>query len=99
MRLVDAPWEEYFEAVSREVEARGLSLPTQEGTFGICWEEWAAHLGGPTADFREAERLLRQVEQSTRWKRAAAQSMKSEPLRFGRVTMPCSVLRSTTSVG
>ena len=62
VRLVDARYEEYFEAVSQEVEARGLALPTQEGTFGICWEEWAAHLAGPTADFREAERLLRQVE-------------------------------------
>ncbi len=62
VQLVDARYEEYFEAVMREIEARGLTISTQEGTFGICWEEWAAHLAGPTADFREAERLLRQAE-------------------------------------
>ena len=33
-----------------------------QGTFGICWEEWAAHLAGLTAQFREAERLLRLAE-------------------------------------
>ncbi|MHB1319124.1 MAG: glycosyl hydrolase-related protein [Anaerolineae bacterium] len=62
VRLVDARYEEYFDAVSAEIRDRDLEIPTLSGTFGICWEEWAAHLAGPTADFREAERLMRQVE-------------------------------------
>lgn len=62
IRLVDARYEDFFAAAQAEVDARGLTLPVLRGTFGICWEEWAAHLAGPTLEFREAERLLRQAE-------------------------------------
>jgi hypothetical protein len=64
IRLVDARYEEFFEAALSEIDQRGLELPVQEGSFGICWEEWPAHLAGPTADWRRAERLLRLAEAS-----------------------------------
>ena len=62
IRLVDARLRDYFEAASKEIEEKDLEVPTQEGSFGICWEEWAAHMAGLVADFREAQRLLRLAE-------------------------------------
>jgi len=62
VRLVDARYEDFFEAAHREIREGGLEIPTLRGSFGICWEEWGAHLGGMTRDFREAERLLRRAE-------------------------------------
>jgi hypothetical protein len=62
IQLVDARYDEFFEAAAREIQERDLALPTLSGSFGICWEEWAAHLAGPTAAYREADRLLRQAE-------------------------------------
>ncbi len=62
IRMVDARYEEFFEAAQAEIKERGLEIPNLEGSFGICWEEWAAHLAGPTRDFREGERLLRRAE-------------------------------------
>ena len=62
VRLIDARYEDFFQAAAREIQERGLDIPTLEGSFGICWEEWAAHLAGPTAGFREAERLVRRAE-------------------------------------
>ena len=62
VRLADARLRDYFEAASKEIEEKDLSVPTLEGSFGICWEEWAAHMAGLTADFREAQRLLRLAE-------------------------------------
>ncbi len=59
---MDARYEQFFVAAQAELQARDLTLPTIEGTFGICWEEWAAHLAAFTVDFREAERLLRLAE-------------------------------------
>jgi hypothetical protein len=64
IRIVDARYEDFFIAAEREIKEKGLELPILEGSFGICWEEWAAHLAGLTADFREAERLLRLAEAS-----------------------------------
>jgi hypothetical protein len=64
VRIVDARYEDFFYAAEREIRERDLHIPTLEGSFGICWEEWAAHLGGPTRDFRRGERLLRQAEAS-----------------------------------
>ena len=60
--MVDGRYDQYFAAAAAELEAGDLTLPVQKGTFGICWEEWAAHLAHLTAHFREAERLLRLVE-------------------------------------
>jgi len=62
VRLVDARYEDFFAAAEREIREKNLSLPTLCGSFGICWEEWAAHLAGLTARFREAQRLLRLAE-------------------------------------
>lgn len=62
VRLVDARYDEYFAAVTAEVSREGLQLPELAGTFGICWEEWPAHLAGQSADWREAERLYRLAE-------------------------------------
>ena len=62
VRLVDARYEDFAEAAYQEIEANGLDVPTLEGSFGMCWEEWAAHLAGFTTDFREADRLLRLAE-------------------------------------
>ena len=62
IRLVDARYQDFFEAAAREIRAKHLTVPTVSGSFGICWEEWAAHLAGPTAVFREAQRLLRHAE-------------------------------------
>jgi len=62
VRLVDARYQDFFTAAAGEIRRKKLKLPTLEGSFGVCWEEWAAHLGGSTRDFREAERLLRQAE-------------------------------------
>jgi hypothetical protein len=62
VHLVDACYADYFHAAAREIKEKGFEIPTLEGSFGIGWEEWAAHLAGLTADFREAERLLRQAE-------------------------------------
>jgi hypothetical protein len=62
IRLIDARYGDFFAAAIREIGERNLDIPTLRGSFGICWEEWAAHLAGPTATFREAERLLRRTE-------------------------------------
>jgi hypothetical protein len=64
VRLVNARYEDFFDVAQREIDERHLDLPTLKGTFGICWDEWVAHLAGPTAEFREAERLLRRAEAS-----------------------------------
>ena len=64
IRLVDARYEDFFEAAQQEIRRKKLHIPTQKGSFGICWEEWGAHLGGLTSNFREAERLLRAAEAS-----------------------------------
>jgi hypothetical protein len=62
IRLVDARYEDFFAAAEKEIREKNLTIPVMEGTFGICWEEWAAHLAGLTAQFRQAERLLRLAE-------------------------------------
>ncbi|MHC4400923.1 MAG: glycosyl hydrolase-related protein [Planctomycetota bacterium] len=62
VRLVDARYGDFFEAARREIQAEKLHVPTLEGSFGICWEEWAAHLAGLTQRFREAARRLRRAE-------------------------------------
>jgi hypothetical protein len=62
VRLVDARYEDFFAAAQREIREKDLAIPVVEGTFGICWEEWAAHLAGLTAQFRQAQRLLRLAE-------------------------------------
>ena len=64
VRIVDGRYEDFFLAAEREIREKDLAIPSLEGSFGICWEEWAAHLAGPTANFREAERLLRLAEAS-----------------------------------
>ena len=64
VRIVDARYEDFFVAAEREIREKNLTIPGLEGSFGICWEEWAAHLAGLTADFRRAERLLRLAEAS-----------------------------------
>lgn len=61
-RLVDARYEDFFAAAQKEIQEKNLAVPVVEGTFGICWEEWAAHLAGLTAQFRQAQRLLRLAE-------------------------------------
>jgi hypothetical protein len=62
IRLVNARYDQFFAAARKELVDRRLALPTLIGTFGICWEEWAAYLAAFTADFREADRLLRLAE-------------------------------------
>lgn len=62
LRLVDARYEDFFVEAEREIREKNLAIPTMQGSFGICWEEWAAHLAGLTAEFREAQRLLRLAE-------------------------------------
>ncbi|MCP4259857.1 MAG: hypothetical protein GY774_20440 [Planctomycetes bacterium] len=64
VRIVDARYEDFFIAAEREIREKNHTIPSLEGSFGICWEEWAAHLAGLTADFRKAERLLRLAEAS-----------------------------------
>ena len=64
IQIVDGRYEDFFMAAEREIRQKGLTIPILEGSFGICWEEWAAHLAGLTTDFREAERLLRLAEAS-----------------------------------
>ena len=76
IRLVDARYRDFFEAAEKEIHQQGLVVPTLEGSFGICWEEWAAHLAGLTKDFREAERLLRLAEAAH-----AVQAIRGEPDR------------------
>ena len=62
VRIVDARYEDFFTAAEQELREKDLKIPTLQGSFGMAWEEWAAHLAGPTRDFREAERLLRLAE-------------------------------------
>ena len=62
VHIVDARYEDFFAAAEREIREKNLTIPTVKGSFGISWEEWAAHLAGPTRDFREADRLLRLAE-------------------------------------
>ncbi len=62
VRVVDARYEDFFAAAQREIREKDLAVPVVEGTFGICWEEWAAHLAGLTTQFRQAQRLLRVAE-------------------------------------
>jgi hypothetical protein len=64
VRIVDGRYEDFFIAAAREIREKNLTIPSLEGSFGICWEEWAAHLAGLTVNFREAERLLRLAEAS-----------------------------------
>ena len=64
VRVVDGRYDDFFVDAEREIHEKNLAIPVLEGTFGICWEEWAAHLAGLTADFRQAERLLRLAEAS-----------------------------------
>ena len=64
VRIIDARYEDFFVAAEREIRQKNLTIPTLKGSFGICWEEWAAHLAGPTAEFRKAQRLLRLAEAS-----------------------------------
>ena len=64
VRIIDGRYEDFFLAAEREIREKNLAIPSLEGSFGICWEEWAAHLAGLTADFRKAERLLRLAEAS-----------------------------------
>ena len=74
VRIVDARYEDFFVAAEREIRRKDLTIPNLEGSFGICWEEWAAHLAGPTADFLKAQRLLRLAEASEALKTMAGQS-------------------------
>jgi hypothetical protein len=69
VQIVDARYEDFFIAAVREIREKNLTVPSLEGSFGICWEEWAAHIAGLTAEFRKAERLLRLAE--------AAQALKA----------------------
>ena len=62
VRLADARYEDFFVAAEKEIRARKLEIPVLEGSFGICWDEWPAHLAVPNQDFRAAERLLFQAE-------------------------------------
>lgn len=62
IRLFDARYEDFFAAAEKEIRQKKLDIPILEGSFGICWEEWAAHLGGQTRDFRQADRILRRAE-------------------------------------
>ena len=62
VRVINARYGDFFVAAEQELREKKLKIPTLQGTFGIAWEEWAAHLAGPTRDFREAERLLRLAE-------------------------------------
>ncbi|MBE2213498.1 MAG: hypothetical protein IAE82_06470 [Opitutaceae bacterium] len=62
VRLVDARYQDFFEAVERELREKRIELPTFEGTFGVAWEEWGAHLAAHLRDYREAARLLRLAE-------------------------------------
>jgi hypothetical protein len=62
VHLVDSRYQDFFEAASTEIDQKDFEIPTLEGSFGICWEEWAAHMAGLTADFREAQRLVRLAE-------------------------------------
>lgn len=85
IRLVDARYQDFFEAAEHEIRERNLHVPTLAGSFGICWEEWAAHLAGPTAQFREAQRLLRLAEASHAIETMAgrADPRRSELIRHG----------------
>ncbi len=74
VRIVDARYEDFFIAAEREIRRKKLIIPTLEGSFGICWEEWAAHLAGPTLEFRKAERLLRLAETSQALKTMAGKT-------------------------
>ena len=69
IHIIDARYEDFFVAAEREIRQKNLTIPSLKGSFGICWEEWAAHLAGPTAEFRKAQRLLRLAE--------AAQALKT----------------------
>ncbi len=62
IRLVDARYDEFFDAIEAEVGERELVLPTFRGSYGICWEEWGAHVAGQLADLRRAERLVARAE-------------------------------------
>ena len=62
IRLADARYEDFFTAAEKEIRQKKLDIPVLEGSFGICWEEWVAHLGGQTRDFRQADRILRLAE-------------------------------------
>ncbi len=74
VRIVDARYEDFFVAAEREIRQKNLTLPSLKGSFGMCWEEWAAHLAGPTAEFRKAQRLLRMAEASLALKTMAGES-------------------------
>jgi len=85
IRLVDARYQDFFEAAEKEIEQKHLQIPTLKGSFGICWEEWAAHLAGQTAEFREAERLLRLAEaaDAVRFMEGRADKQQRDLIRHG----------------
>ncbi|MFC1633776.1 glycosyl hydrolase-related protein [Planctomycetota bacterium] len=74
VRIVDARYEDFFIAAEQEIRRKKLTIPSLKGSFGICWEEWAAHLAGPTAEFRKAQRLLRLAEASQTLKTMTAKT-------------------------
>lgn len=71
VRLIDATYQDFFAAAERQIHDKNLDIPTLTGSFGICWEEWAAHLAGLTSQFREAERLLRLAEAANAFEKLA----------------------------
>lgn len=85
VRIVDARYEDFFVASEREIRQKNLTIPSLKGSFGICWEEWAAHLAGPTAQFRKAQRLLRLAEASLALRTMAGKTNDRDlqPLRYG----------------
>ena len=56
--LVDARYDEFFDAVRREMQERSLELPVLRGSFGITWEEWGAHLAASTEALDLARALV-----------------------------------------
>ena len=74
VRIIDARYEDFFVAAEREIRRKNLTIPILKGSFGICWEEWAAHLAGPTTEFRKAQRLLRLAEASQALKTMTAKT-------------------------
>jgi len=86
IRIVDARYQDFFEAAEREIREKNLDVPTLTGSFGICWEEWAAHLAGPTATFRQAQRLLRQAEAAYAAERMAGRADQSKARQLQHAT-------------
>ncbi|MHB8900623.1 MAG: glycoside hydrolase family 38 N-terminal domain-containing protein [Thermoguttaceae bacterium] len=85
IRMVDGRYQDFFEAAEKEIGDKGLEIPIQKGSFGICWEEWAAHLAGQSAQFREAQRLLRLAEaaQALEFMRGRGERRERDLIRHG----------------